>query len=59
MIYVYYTDETESQHETLGEARKSIEDTILGCDFAVGVDQVCDDQGNNYGCNWSVALEQL
>ena len=59
MIYVYYTDDSESTHDTLLEAQQDIQETILGCNFAVGVDQVCDDKGNNYGCNWSVSLEQL
>jgi len=57
MIYVYYTDESQTLHDDLEEARKDILETVLGCDFAVGVDLVCDDKGNNYGCNWSVTLE--
>ena len=56
MIHVYFTDGTESIHNTVQEAQANVEETILGCDFAVSVEQICDDNGRNYACNWSVAV---
>ena len=57
MIYVYYTDGTEETYDTLEAAQAGVEETVLGCNFAVDVENICDVKGTNYGCTWSLKLE--
>lgn len=58
-FHVSYTDGTEADYDSLAVAQAEIEETILGCDFAIGVDSISDSQGNEYGCTWSLKLETL
>jgi len=58
MFTVHYTDDCQEEtYATIEEAQAGIEETVLGCDFAVGVESVTDSDGKEYGCTWSVTLE--
>jgi hypothetical protein len=56
-IHVIYADETQDFFDSVEEARAGIEEIISGCDFAVGVESVTDEYGNEYSCTWSLSLE--
>lgn len=56
---VRYTDGSITRHESLAKAQEDIHDTVIGCDFAVGVEAIIDDQNRMYGCTWSVKLEEI
>lgn len=56
MIHAYYTDGTEAIFNTLEECQKEVEETIVGCNFATGVEQICDDNGRQYVCTWSLSV---
>lgn len=56
---VRYTDGSETRHPYLHLAQQDVLETVTGCDFAVGVESITDDQGTEYGCTWSVMVEIL
>ena len=59
MFTVYYTDDSQEQYNTLEELQAGVEETILGCNFAVDVENICDAGGTNYGCTWSLKVEAV
>jgi hypothetical protein len=59
MIHVLFTDGEKRSFDDVGEAEHEIEESVIGCDYAVMVESVEDDDGNSYGCDWSVKLRKL
>jgi hypothetical protein len=57
MLTVYYSDGSQETYDTPEKAQKEIEETVFGCDFAVTVDSIDSDDGQEYGCTWSVKVE--
>lgn len=58
MIHVHYTDGSEEHYNTVAEAEEGISETVFGCDFAVMVEEIEDDEGRDLGCTFSVKLEE-
>lgn len=59
MIHVHFTDGTSESFEDIVDAECGLEESVIGCDFATMVDSITDDQGNSYGCTWSVKVVKL
>jgi len=66
MLTVHYTDGSTEKYATPEEASEGVGDTILGCDFAVSVESIvcdteldCDGEPKEYGCTWSLVVEEL
>lgn len=59
MIHVNYTDGNMESFEDEVAAEVGIEESVIGCDYATMVDSITDDEGNSYGCTWSVKVVKL
>ena len=56
MIHVTYSDGQQEQYGSVAEAEQGIAETVLGCDFAITVDDVQVDDGPDLACEWSINL---
>lgn len=57
MIVVTYSDGTIGKYRDTRKAEQEIVETITGCDFAVQVQSIIDDDGNiPLHCSWQVHL---
>lgn len=58
MIRVRYTDDSVETYDPVAQAEEGISETVFGCDFAVMVEAIEDDEGRDLGCTFSVKLEE-
>jgi len=57
VITVHYTDGSTARFNNRAEAEEGISETVIGCDFAVGVESIESDDDLDYSCNYSIKLE--
>jgi len=57
MITVHYSDGSDERYNNRAEAEEGISEAVIGCDFAIGVEQIDSDDDVDYSCNWSLKLE--
>ncbi len=58
MLTVHYTDGNTEFYDDVEEAADGISETVVGCDFAVGVEKIDSDDGKRYVYSFTVNVRE-